>query len=380
MQDSRLPQELSDLIGRIYDCALDPNLWKSTLEDIRSLFDGKVVQLALTDIKNRHYLITENLGVDESWMEAQHKHCRDIHAHEQRIRDNGLSMDEPMIFTRDIPQTLVETLPYFKEWSGPQGLVDFAHMNLLRSPNRISFLGVFRHEHTGVFSPRDIALLRFLIPHVRRAILINDAMEAKACHEARLSEALDALSLGVVLADEDSGILHANTAAEEMLRAGTAVRSSGGKLRVETPGAAAEVKGAIALSARPEVNMGKTGLAVRLSEDYEQPVVAHVLPLSTPRRGAAVEPKAVAAVFIKRPIDEAASVTALTRLYNLTKAEAKMLGPVLSGKTVPEAAEEIGVAVSTARTHLNHIFAKTNVARQSELMRLAATVASPLKQ
>ncbi|MDZ4792205.1 MAG: LuxR C-terminal-related transcriptional regulator [Hyphomicrobiales bacterium] len=377
---SRLPQDLSDLVGRIYDCTLDPRLWKTTLEEVSAVFEGKAVQFALTDIKRRNYLITENVGVDDAWMEAQQKHCRDIHYHEQRIRDNGLSMGEPMIFTRDIPPTLLETLPYFNEWSKPQGLVDFAHLNLVRSPNRVSFLGVFRHENSGVFSPRDIELLRFLIPHVRRAVTISNVLEAKSVRETRMAETLDALNLGVVLADEDSRILHANRSAEDMLRSNGPVKGVGGKLRAENASASAEIKSAIELATSRERKIEKKGIAVRLSDDCEAPVIAHVLPLGEGEPRTFIEPKAAAAVFISTPMDEGACVATLKGLYGLTVGEAKALAPILSGKTAPEAADELGVAVSTARTHLKNIYAKTNVTKQSELMKLAASVMPPVSE
>ncbi len=48
-----------------------------------------------------------------------------------------------------------------------------------------------------------------------------------------MAETLDALKVGVVLASEDSRILHANRAAEEMMRDGGPLRGRGGVLRAE---------------------------------------------------------------------------------------------------------------------------------------------------
>jgi DNA-binding CsgD family transcriptional regulator len=54
-----------------------------------------------------------------------------------------------------------------------------------------------------------------------------------------------------------------------------------------------------------------------------------------------------------------------------------VLTRILTGSTVVEAAAGLGVAATTARTHLDAIFAKTGVARQSELIRLAAQITPP---
>jgi DNA-binding CsgD family transcriptional regulator len=45
---------------------------------------------------------------------------------------------------------------------------------------------------------------------------------------------------------------------------------------------------------------------------------------------------------------------------------------------VPEAAEELGIAETTVKTHLHRVFAKTGTTRQADLVRLVAGFASPL--
>ena len=83
------------------------------------------------------------------------------------------------------------------------------------------------------------------------------------------------------------------------------------------------------------------------------------------------------AVFINPVVDEAASAQAVTAAFGLTPAETRVLGRVLSGSSLAEAAAELGVATSTARTHLDSIFAKTGcVAAVSSSIRLAARIAS----
>ena len=64
--------------------------------------------------------------------------------------------------------------------------------------------------------------------------------------------------------------------------------------------------------------------------------------------------------------------------FALTPAETRVLCQVLSGKNVSEAAKDLGVAASTVRTHLDNIFAKTGVARQTHLIRLVAHVPQAL--
>lgn len=56
-------------------------------------------------------------------------------------------------------------------------------------------------------------------------------------------------------------------------------------------------------------------------------------------------------------------------LYGLTEKEA-LLGALLSGDiSLGDAATRLGVSLSTARSHLQHLFLKTDTHRQSELVR-----------
>ena len=58
------------------------------------------------------------------------------------------------------------------------------------------------------------------------------------------------------------------------------------------------------------------------------------------------------------------------RRFGLTPAEARLLDILCAGASVPQAAARLGVAPTTARTHLQRIFDKSGVRRQSDLQRL----------
>jgi hypothetical protein len=184
--------------------------------------------------------------------------------------------------------------------------VDTAQIHLMRAPTRYSALGFGRKESVGVFGDREIEIMRLLVPHVRRAVTISNVLDAQAVETARMAETLDALKLGVVLANEDSRILHANRAAAEMMRDGGAIRDRGGLLRAEGGAASVEIRSAIKQAASDESGIGKTGLAVRLTEEEDEaPVVAHVLPLAGGEVRSRLQSAAVAAVFMTmRPVPE----------------------------------------------------------------------------
>jgi hypothetical protein len=59
MSDAISPQALSELIGSIYDCALDPLHWDQTLCDLRDAFCGETASLVLMDTRRGRFLTTK---------------------------------------------------------------------------------------------------------------------------------------------------------------------------------------------------------------------------------------------------------------------------------------------------------------------------------
>jgi DNA-binding CsgD family transcriptional regulator len=53
--------------------------------------------------------------------------------------------------------------------------------------------------------------------------------------------------------------------------------------------------------------------------------------------------------------------------YGLTPAETRLLESLLAGRNFAETATSLGIALTTAKTHLDRIFQKTGVRRQAEL-------------
>ncbi len=64
----------------------------------------------------------------------------------------------------------------------------------------------------------------------------------------------------------------------------------------------------------------------------------------------------------------------LAAAYGLTRAEAGVALAVVEAGGLARAASRLGISRSTARTHLQHVFQKTGVHRQAELVRLLLTL------
>ena len=104
-----------------------------------------------------------------------------------------------------------------------------------------------------------------------------------------------------------------------------------------------------------------------------------MLPLageSRPRVGAS---RAIAAVFVhKAGLKSPSAPELIAKTFGLTPTELRTLFAIVEVGGVPDAADSLGIADTTVKTHLGHVFAKTGVTRQADLVKLVAGFASPL--
>jgi DNA-binding CsgD family transcriptional regulator len=79
----------------------------------------------------------------------------------------------------------------------------------------------------------------------------------------------------------------------------------------------------------------------------------------------------VAALFLVDPeLESQRGVDAVITAYRLTAAEGNVLREIFRCSGLLESADNLGITEATARTHLQHIFSKTDTRNQAELVRL----------
>jgi DNA-binding CsgD family transcriptional regulator len=69
----------------------------------------------------------------------------------------------------------------------------------------------------------------------------------------------------------------------------------------------------------------------------------------------------------------------IAKAYKLTPTELRVLLAIVEVGGVPEAAEALGIAESTVKTHLGRLYQKTGSGRQADLVKLVAGFSNPLQ-
>lgn len=376
------PERLSELIGLIYDCTIEPDRWPETMREVCAELGCFVGAIYMVEQEGARVTFLQNWNAQPEAFAMLAKHGEDlsrIYNNPQLLRSRPI--DEPLVLSRDLTKEVWSRVPHFREWTEVRGVCDSIQTTVLRERRRIGIFAANRHKTVGPASDREIAILRLLAPHIRRAVTIGDLMDLKKLEVQALGSAIDKLAAGVIVVAGENRILLANHAARRMFAAGSPVRSLAGRLAARQAEADAELTRAIELARCDEAGIGATGIGLSLGGEAGEPAVAHVLPLARGDLRTRLMPQATAAIFITQVAGlAAANIGAVATAFGLTPAETRVLERLLSGMSLVEAAAALAIAETTAKTHLSHIFSKTGVSRQAELVALVYRLKPPLRE
>jgi DNA-binding CsgD family transcriptional regulator len=368
---------MSRLIGEIYDCATDPTNWEQTLEHLAGAIGSQNAQIGLTELPSARTLLMHSYGVTPEWIGTQSRYFGDMFdMWSHVVADVGRPLDEPVAVSRDVPVAKAERNRYLLEWVNPQGIRDSIGLVTVRDPTRIGNIGF---GTTEIATDQQLQLARLLAPHIRRAMVISNLLDSASVTTRTLEATLDTCSAAVLIVNSSSGLMHANRAGRALIETGDPLRIDRGFVRASLPLSHGALVQAVAIASESEASLGGAGIGVPMPGRSGAKFVAHVLPLrpfgSSGRHWLF---QATAAIFVTpAQADVTVPVDALRTLFDLTAAEGRVLVEIAAGRTPVEAAQEIGIAESTVKTHLSRIFSKTGVGRQADLVALVRSLSMP---
>jgi len=368
--------QLSSLIGDIYDAAADPSCWKGALERAASFIDAFAVSIVTQSRIEEPLHYEHYFGVDPYYQriyEEKYIRCDPRNSLNLLFKTGEVFSTFTVLPDRDMRDT-----QFYQEYIEPQGIT--GNLRCVFERNPICYLGAFRRTDNNRPAETAFQRMRLLTPHIRRAALISTAVNDCKNKSATLIEVLDDLRAGVFFLDAKRRIVHANESGHGLLAQRVLLCSPDGCLTATEPNARQALKRGVvaAAAADPREAGGSLSIPFEMSEGNRY--IAHLLPLrSGERRYAGMMHEAVAALFVQSvELKVTAPSGLIAARYSLTPMEVSVLFAIVEAGGVPDAAEELGIARSTVKTHLLRIFAKTGTRRQAELVKLVAGFSNPL--
>tara|TARA_B100001105_G_scaffold255283_1_gene253910 strand:- start:3607 stop:4740 length:1134 start_codon:yes stop_codon:yes gene_type:complete len=359
------------LLDLIYDAATDSSLWPDAITAVADACGGAGGILFGMAIGERIVLFEHNGRLDD--------HCSAVYKTRHMVNDWSLHMEtqpEGRIVLSDeiMPLSRFRRTAFYDEVLRPQTLAHNAMAALSRRENFQVAFNLVRTARQGPFVEQQLAVLRMLLPHIQRSLLLTHRFEGYRALQQGQQQALDGLSCGVVLLDRQRKVLHANRAALDVLRRPYGITTRAGVLACAQPGCRRHLEAAwqSVASGQPTASMclaGENGSTLTLT-------LSSLRGRDLDRFSAMRIPMPAVLLYI---VDSNAAPTlASERLqvaFGLSAAEARVALAAMDGDTIAEMGDQLGLSPNTVKTHLSRVFSKTGASRRSQLVRQLDAIA-----
>jgi DNA-binding CsgD family transcriptional regulator len=360
---------LFELVDSIYEAAIDPEKYTDFLTKLSLALRSPASGLIAYDASISRASIVTSVGLDEATLR------RDRHYAAQNpfVARGGDFLYPGAVFTGDMivpDQELVRTDFY----NHHMRLSDLHHVigaTVSSDSFGAALLTSARPRRQDPFEEAELQLYRALDPHLRRSLDVQRRLAAQDGQR----EALDKIPTGCVLLGRNGKVLSLNEAAERVLARRDGIVYSNGRLEAPALDSGARLRELISSATSTLYQSHPGGMMAVHRPSAAQPYTVLVAPFAkTPVDWGGCFP--VAVVFITDPGRTALTEDAMVQLFHFTPAEARLARALSNGEGLGQAAEQLAIGINTAKTHLQHIFAKTQTSRQAELVRLLAGVAA----
>ena len=225
--------ELGAVIGMIYEAAASVEAWPSALTAIADALNADTVSLTIIDKSGAVPLIHVAPRTDPFWERMFIERWSGTNL----VRERGLRrpLGEAYRFVDLLPRSEFERTAFYNEFFLPQRMEVGLFANLANAPTEVSGIGFNRSRQRGLFDQSEQQLLKALALHLQRAVSLNLRVLRSETARNDLSSIVNNCEEGAFLVDKQARILFANNAGEAMLRDGTGLRASEGRLATTVP-------------------------------------------------------------------------------------------------------------------------------------------------
>lgn len=358
-----LDENISALIGRIYEGVDDSARWEAVLLDLKQLFGACCVLETVADLRHRELSRSTFYGSGtglfyEGIQQYQEGRYQDDPTFHWAVRNPYARFcDTSEIMPED------EWLGHeFVRWNRPRLGSTHWLIGYTAPDDELTFgLSVHPPAEVGPLSADKKALFKMLFNHMERAIRLS-------ARPPLLASAQECL----VLLDRLGRIREMSSAARELLEEQDALTVWQGQLRALDSGSTVRLNQAI-LSALTALREGGWGGAVALPRrSGRRDLLVTVTPLvSPPSPFEAFRPAALVRIVDPELGAAPSAAERWAEIFGLSPAEARLAETLVGGdQNLRASADQLGVTYHTARVHLKHLLEKTRTHSQSQLARL----------
>lgn len=349
--------ELSDLIGDIYQCAIVNSHWHYTLERLCRTFNSTYAEMMQLDGltgAHVHHVVINNT-------ETQFISTPDM----------SLNPVTPLVLVQPIgvPFKMIDVISldqfkrtlFFKRYLIGWDVGDMLIFALAREATRGVYVGLQRGSSKGPYTDEEVALAQLLNPHMCRAVAIAGLIKRGAEAEATLESLIGSVKAIALIVTSEGRLLFSNPAGHAALEAGDMFSVKDSVLSSRRSEIAAM------LAKLPTLDRGnRRNIDVMIDGPDGHGVLVSALRLEGMANTAGIDAPILVLMRVPEP-NIATPLEVAANVFKLTPMEIQTLAQVMQGNDLAKAAEVIGVKRSTVKSHLDSIYFKAGVGKQTEL-------------
>ncbi|MCK9533411.1 MAG: helix-turn-helix transcriptional regulator [Pseudomonas sp.] len=370
---------LLDLVGLLYEAISESNPWYSFADCLRQMLGAKAVSVTLHHSPDLAYdiqVMAVEPGDQVDWLAAERTY-REQFAHIDLLQPKHVEPGQ--ILTIDSTMVSRECADYFASL-GIHGSLRTCFSE--PSAEMRCWIDIICADQTArqPFYAQALELLNLLSTHLTRALGLYVRLQRQETQRDIYETSLDHLSLGCLMLDSQAKVLCTNQAAKDIINQYCGLAISQQQFTLHDKSTQDEFNRAVkhAISIRAPINHtdDEQLIRVRLADGMLLGILVAPAPLIPHYQGKRVPNVIIYLVELgdARIAGSAAKYestsASVARLFGLTPQEGKLALLLAAGRSITEASEQLGVAVSAARNYSKSIYAKLDIRGQSDLVRL----------
>ena len=345
---------------------MDPALWREALDELARQIEADTWHLLGWDAQ----MGVDTLGVisDPTASEVIDRYNAHYGAVDPRRKLAANSTGAVIACHHHFDARFVSGSEFYQDFYLPTGLHYSMGASLHRGQCLEYQIGLQRECGRAPFDSDAVAGLARLLPHFDRALRLMERSQTVVRAGEIAAAGIEATPLAVIALDRGGRMMHCNRRGEKLLKEQYVLRLRDGVV------ACADGCMASRFIAAVEATIKTSQPANLLLQHTKNPAERYSVTLtSLPKRGVfslAGEPQGALCLVV--PLDRRRTATArqLVELFGLSSAEARLARALTLGESLEVYARGNDVRLTTVKTQLRSIFAKTGTDRQAALVRL----------
>lgn len=359
------PAEWENSIDRLYDAVGREDRLAQALGAFRGYFGAQgVMFLTAPDATKVETMHIGAIGVSHASLVEYHSHFGQYDVWSKAAwRKNLYSQPGCYRGSELVPRQELKRSYFWNEFLLRDGVTDIL-VAMIDPPSESGpamTLTFQRHHGQAPFVAGDVTRLALLAPHMRRAMRLHRRLAPTLAVGSTLLELFERLDVPMLFVAQDGSPVQINLAAQHVLDGPAAPL----RLRAGRLGALGQ-QGWLELDSLLPRLQSEPSFDLKLLRQDGQNASLEVRRVHGAVTDRAAHHKAVAICTLHQtPLDPA---VALREKFGLTTSEFRVARRLADGLTAEALAHELGVAVSTIRSHLKSAMAKVGVNRQAHLV------------